>query len=308
MLMVGNLYKRAPVYLAFGAASLFSAQNSEGQNRYGADRDLGYEVYSMKRELDATNGRVSKLEGDVKAIRSQFPSAGGHVSYRGGDVAPTPTSRRSGEGLYHRVQAGETLSSISRRFEIGVDRLVAENRITNPNALQIGQEIYIPGRKGSAAAPRADSPTAGGAGAAPQAGGEHTVRAGETLSAIARRYGVTTTAIASANRLTNPNALQIGQQLQIPGGAVGTYAERKPPSPQPAPPAPAPRENRNDEIVAPDGHGFYQVEKGDTLHSIAVSFGTNTRELRRLNDIKDDSLHVGDYLLVPVPDESLYES
>ena len=136
------------------------------------------------------------------------------------------------------------------------------------------------------------------------------MQSGETLSSIARRYGVTSTAIARANALSNPNALSVGQKLKIPGASSSGYAGpvAAPPTPPVPTPAPTPKPGREDEIIAPEGHGFYQVEKGDTLHSIAVSFGTNTTELRRLNEIKGDSLHVGDYLLVPVPDESLYES
>ena len=65
-----------------------------------------------------------------------------------------------------------------------------------------------------------------------------------------------------------------------------------------------------EEIVAPEGHGFYQVVDGDTLQSIAISFGTNADELKRLNKLSSGkkSLHIGDYILVPVPDDSLYES
>ena len=63
-------------------------------------------------------------------------------------------------------------------------------------------------------------------------------------------------------------------------------------------------------MVAPDGYGFYQIEPGDTLHSIAISFGTNPNELRILNDFppNNNSLRIGDYLLVPVPDDTLFES
>lgn len=57
--------------------------------------------------------------------------------------------------------------------------------------------------------------------AAPTGGGneygiEHVVRAGETLSAIAKAYGVSTPAIISANKLKNPNRLKVGQKLFIP--------------------------------------------------------------------------------------------
>lgn len=51
----------------------------------------------------------------------------------------------------------------------------------------------------------------------PAAGGiEHVVARGETLSAIAAKYGVTTEAIVRANNLNNPHAIQVGQKLIIP--------------------------------------------------------------------------------------------
>jgi len=50
----------------------------------------------------------------------------------------------------------------------------------------------------------------------PAGGTVHVVQAGETLSAIAARYGVTTTALAEANQLQNPDRLAIGQRLVIP--------------------------------------------------------------------------------------------
>lgn len=45
---------------------------------------------------------------------------------------------------------------------------------------------------------------------------EHVVQPGETLSAIAQAYGVSTRAIISANKLKNPNRLSVGQKLFIP--------------------------------------------------------------------------------------------
>ncbi len=304
MLLVKNLFKPTPLCTLIGLASVLGA-TAEPHSRYGADRDLGHEVISIKRELDATTGRVSKLEGDVRSIRNDSTGAD-PISYSRN--TPAPISKHSGSGQRHRVQPGETLSSIARTYQIGVDRLVAENHITNPNALKVGQEIYIPGRKGSTAStpPKHSDPKQ----SAPSGkASSYSIRSGDTLSSIARRYGITATAITRANGISDPNSLTVGQKINIPDGSGSTYAQGRAKESTPPTPASKPKPNREDELIAPEGHGFYQVEKGDTLHSIAISFGTNTNELRRLNDnVQGNSLHIGTFLLVPVPDESLYES
>lgn len=56
----------------------------------------------------------------------------------------------------------------------------------------------------------------------------HTVRPGETLSGIARQYGTTVQAIATANGITNPDRIQVGQRLRIPGSSTS-------PTPGPTP-------------------------------------------------------------------------
>ncbi len=58
----------------------------------------------------------------------------------------------------------------------------------------------------------------------------HTVRKGETLSAIARRYGLKTAKLQSWNRLPNPDKLRIGQRLLIPGASVAPRTTKSPKS------------------------------------------------------------------------------
>lgn len=50
----------------------------------------------------------------------------------------------------------------------------------------------------------------------------YTVKSGDTLSAIARRYGVTAQQIATANGITNVNLIRVGQTLAIPGAGSGS--------------------------------------------------------------------------------------
>ncbi|MFP6872086.1 MAG: LysM peptidoglycan-binding domain-containing protein [Verrucomicrobiales bacterium] len=308
MFLSQNSFPAKYSLLLLAIATLGNNHVLDAQNRYGAAPDLSYQINAVKGELDATTQRVGKLEGEMDSLKLQLGYRNTNPSTNNVTSENNPPERiTDANGIRHSVVAGDTLSSISRRYRVGVDRLVAENHITNPNTLRIGQEILIPAHKGPPAAPKAIPFTESGK---PVPGKTHTVRAGDTLSSISRDFGVTSTSIAIANRLLDPNAIHIGQQLKIPSESSLPSLAKQQDSSKQQPPAPKPEPTASGEMIAPEGYGFYQIEPGDTLHSIAISFGTNPDELRILNDFSptNSSLRIGDYLLVPVPDESLYES
>ncbi|MEE3175992.1 MAG: LysM peptidoglycan-binding domain-containing protein [Verrucomicrobiota bacterium] len=274
-------------------------------NPFGFKKRIGQDVFQIRNDLSQTNYRVSSLEGEVKTIQSSpvFSTPNYQTQNLGGQSTPSLT------GKSHIVTGGETLSSISRQYKIGLDRLISENKILDPNALQIGQEIFIPPQRGQPATRRQEKDTSP---VDPNAD-HHIVTGGDTLNRIAKRYGVSTDSIVSANSLDNPNNIIIGQRITLPVEPVQSPASTTNVPVEDLPkdePEVTQNSNNPEEIVAPEGHGFYQVVDGDTLQSIAISFGTNADELKRLNKLSDDknSLHIGDYILVPVPDDSLYES
>ena len=114
----------------------------------------------------------------------------------------------------HTVQRGETLSAIARRNGTTVAELQRLNGISNPNKIYVGQRLSIPG--GSSTPTPAPAPSAP---AAPSGGTTYRVRAGDTLSGIASRYGTTVAKLASLNHIANPNLISVGQVLQIPSGS-----------------------------------------------------------------------------------------
>ncbi len=310
----------AVFFVSFGSISCKSISNKGDSSKYnstqptkrfslnpfGFKKRIGQDVFQMRNDLSQTNSRVSSLEGEVKTIQSSpvfsYPLQQ-QAQNQGSESSPALT------GKPHIVTGGETLSSISRQYKIGLDRLISENKILDPNALQIGQEIFIPAQKGQPAIQRQEKDTAP---VNPNAD-HHIVTSGDTLNRIAKRYGVSTDSIVSANSLEDPNNITIGQRITLPGEPVNssTPTVNVPEQELPKEESGVTQADDNpEEIVAPEGHGFYQVVDGDTLQSIAISFGTNADELRRLNKLSSDknSLHIGDYILVPVPDESLYES
>ncbi len=109
--------------------------------------------------------------------------------------------------------------------------------------------------------------------APPQDQASYVVSPGDTLTAIAARYGVSTSALARANGISNPNRIYVGQKLVIPGAsnAGSSPAAPKPPSQAPA-------------------TGTYIVQAGDTLSKIAARYGTTVQKLMSLNGLTNPNL------------------
>ena len=131
----------------------------------------------------------------------------------GGGGAVVPTSSGGGRqlaGQRHTVQRGETIYGIASRYGIAQADLVRWNGLVD-GKLYAGARLLLfnpgtlPGSQATA------GPTT------------HVVKAGETLSAIAARYGTSASAIARASGLANPNSIVEGQKLTIPsGGSSGS--------------------------------------------------------------------------------------
>jgi LysM repeat protein len=100
----------------------------------------------------------------------------------------------------HTVKPGETLSGIAARYGTTADQLARANGIGNPNVIFSGAHLLVPG----STVPMQT----------------YEVQAGDTLAAIAARYGTTVERLARANRLADPNLIVIGQELRVPGGGI----------------------------------------------------------------------------------------
>lgn len=91
----------------------------------------------------------------------------------------------------------------------------------------------------------------------------HTVEPGDTLSVIARDYGVSTADLAKANGISNLHLIRVGQSLEIP-------------------------------------RSFHQVQSGDTLSEIAVAYGVSTSEIMALNGLGNANvIRVGQQIELP---------
>jgi LysM repeat protein len=195
----------------------------------------------------SSSGRVPGISGNVDT----------DLCYKVFDVpqkpsVPVSAAPKTPDASTYTVKAGDTLSKIAAKFGTTYQELAKLNGIANPNKIYPGQVIKLTG----------SAPTA-----APKAAGNYTVKAGDTLSGIAAKFGTTYQELAKINGIKDPNKIYPGQVLKLTGSA----AVATPKTPAPKPPAAA----------------TYTVKAGDTLSAIAAKFGTTYQQLAKINGIKD---------------------
>lgn len=179
----------------------------------------------------------------------------------------------SASPLTYTVRAGDTLTSIAARFDTTVAAIAEANGLRDLHTLRIGQVLRIPGGRATPS----------------EAIRTHTVRSGDTLWAIASRFGVPVSALVRANNLPDAHQLRIGQVLRIPGGPVPPSAATA--QDRPAAPQAAPRTETQ----------THTVRAGDTLWEIARRHGTTPQRIAALNGISEAAtLQIGQRLRVPV--------
>lgn len=167
------------------------------------------------------------------------------------DNVPMPEPGPDSGFIEYTVQPGDSLWLIAQRYGTTVDAIKSLNGLTG-NLLNIGQVLKIPA-SGSVLPPYI----------------EYTVRLGDTLWLISRRYGTTVDAIRNLNGLTS-DVLHVGQILKIP-----TAADSSP------------------------SYFEYTVQPGDTLWLISRRYGTTVDAIKSLNGLTGDMLSIGQVLRIP---------
>jgi LysM repeat protein len=175
----------------------------------------------------------------------------------------------------HKVQSGETLSSLSKKYKTTVQEL----QRLNPElarGLKAGAELIVPGQKKEKESVQPPQVTDG------NGGKTHKVRSGESLSAIARKYKVRVQDLEIWNSI-KANQLKAGQEILVSAPEEPVSGEVSPPKEQ---------KNEDSEFA------LHTVGKGETLSSIARANGHTVSELRQWNDLKGNGLKLGQTLKV----------
>lgn len=133
----------------------------------------------------------------------------------------TSKAQLEADSTTYTVATGDSLGGIASKFSTTIDALIKANSLSNPNLLVVGKLLKIPAAAGSASAQ-------GGATmpepASSTPGTTYVVATGDTLGTIALRFGVSVSAVMTANNIDNANVVSLGQQLVIPPGNADRIA------------------------------------------------------------------------------------
>ena len=167
----------------------------------------------------------------------------------------------------YTVKKGDSLYSIAKVYETTVDAIIKQNNLTS-NVLSIGQQLIIP-ESGESVTTKPSFIN-------------YTVKKGDTLYSIAKRYGISVDTIVKDNALKNNN-LSIGQILRIRTVAATDVVVE---------------ECYGEEYTPPTMDITYTVKKGDSLYSIAKAYNTSVDSIKKKNNLTSNNLAIGQQLKI----------
>lgn len=171
---------------------------------YSGDDHTGIVVAVTSSQITTVEGNWSNQvtkrtlsRNDSRIYCYGIPNWGLVAKTPSGSTAGKTTSSKTPSGstsktITYTVSKGDTLSEIAAKFGVTYQAIAAENNITNPNMINIGQKLKI--------TPKITT---------------YTVKKGDTLSSIAKKFNTTYQKIAADNNIKNPNLISVGQVLKI---------------------------------------------------------------------------------------------
>ena len=241
----------------------------EGQSMRGISQDYGIKLKHLYKKNNLKPGQQVKA-GEVLTLQSKNPDVPETTNaVRTSTTAAdneAPENTPVPDAGFHEVKAGETFYSIASKYGIRVSELMQWNNLGS-SGLKVGQILVL---KQGIKANGADSTKGSTQAAISRSVKYHTVMSGETLYSISRLYNVSVDSIMIWNKMASP-ALRPGQEIVV---------------------------SAPDSKSAGNTSKTYTVQSGDTLYSISRKFGISVADIRKMNQLTNDSLAVGQILVL----------
>jgi membrane-bound lytic murein transglycosylase D len=180
--------------------------------------------------------------------------------------------KKAQERSIHIVRSGENLGLIAKKYRTSVSKIKAWNGLRN-SRIYPGQKliVYSPGHSQSAATASNSFQKS--------SSGYHTVRSGESLGLIAKKYGISVSQLKSMNGLSS-NLIKPGQKLKVSNSSNTQAAQVKP-------------------LPADGSYQYHTIKSGDTLWDLAKKYNASVDQIKQWNNITNSyRLKPGQKLIV----------
>ena len=230
-----------------------------------------YDLESSKTIIEANNLENTNLKIGQKLL---IPTSGTTKVVARSDSSPTVKSNQKNKKIpqpavekkidkdtytgTYRVRSGDTVSQIAEKFNIKTTDLKSANGLENNN-IRVGQKLSVP-KTTSNLVTKSTKKTQ-----------TYTVKKGDTLIGIARKFNVNVKTLKQYNNLSS-SRLDVGDKIKVPGSSL---------------------------TVTKSGDIQYKVVKGDSLLKIANNFNISVRSLKSANGLRSNRIDVGDRLIIP---------
>ena len=228
---------------------------------YVASEESGY--YTVKKgdslwSIATKYGLTVNELKELNNLSSNILKVGQTLKVTSGETEKVPENY-----LVYVVKSGDNLWDIAKKYNTTVSTLMSVNNLSS-DKLKLNQQLLIP------------KESSVDIDITPGLGTKYTIKAGDTLYGIAKKFGVTVDQLKNVNNLTS-SILTVGNILTIPTG-----------------------ESSVEETETPSIGGInYVVQKGDNLYSIANKYGVTVDQIKETNNLKSNTLQIGQILLIP---------
>jgi membrane-bound lytic murein transglycosylase D len=181
-----------------------------------------------------------------------------------------------GEWLEHRIRNGESLSTIATKYGVRINQIKNWNDL-NSNKIFKGRKLKIYTGSGNGGYVASNS--------AQKGSGElvyYKIKAGDSIDAIADKFGVSSSSIREWNNLSS-NKIYSDKTLKIYSDSDHSASGNSSVT------------SANDKA---DNGEMYKVQRGDTVSEIAIKYGVSPRDIRRWNNLKNNRIRIGEILRV----------
>ena len=284
MSTTGSLYVgqtlKVPATADFSAPSNSTSSTSSSSSSSSV-ATTNYKVQSGDTLIGIANS-VGVSAAELAAVNSNFDAK---ARLQRGQTIKVPASKETvdrqlnDKAVSYKVQSGDTLTGVAKRYNIGLSDLASANNLNTSSNLILGRTITIPANgsvasasssqsSGSTSSSKTSSTASSGTASSGTKLGNtesYKVKSGDGLIALARQFGISVEDLAATNDLATNAQLQRGQTLKVPKATVS-----------------------------------YTVGSGDSLIGLARKYGVSTQELADMNDIAANTmLQRGQRLTVP---------